>query len=75
MRYVRNPEIALRELHQRLVEHLRRSYDRLHSPLPWLDGSEFPDNPATVYLKTFMPVEYQRDSNGKWMRVIRRTDV
>jgi len=75
MRHVTNPEDSLRELDERLAEHLLRTYERLHSPMPWLDSSAFPDNPATVYRKDFMPVKYQRDSNGKWMKAIRRADV
>ena len=74
-RLVRNPEGSLRELNQRLVEHLRRSYDRFHSARPWLDSGAFPDNPATVYSRDFMSVKYQRDSDGKWTNSLRRADA
>ena len=75
MRRVTDAEGSLRELHQRLAKHLRRHYERFHSPHTWLDSSAFPDNPATVYRRSFMPVKYERDANGKWMKAIGRAGV
>jgi hypothetical protein len=74
MRNVRDPETALSALNQGLVRHLRRSYERFHSGLPWLDSSVFPDNPVTVYDVDFMPVKYQPDTAGRWVKVLRDVD-
>ena len=75
MRNVTDPEVALLDLHHRLLKHLRRSYERFHSDLPWQDISTFPANAVTVYKEVFMPVKYKPDSAGRWVKVLRPADV
>jgi hypothetical protein len=62
-----DPVQGLRQLHRRLIDYLRSSYERYYSPASWLDAAEFPANPATVYRKDYMPVKYHRDSTGAWV--------
>jgi hypothetical protein len=69
LRNVPKSERALRDLHQRLIEHVACSYERWSSPLPWLDAAAFPLRGTTVYRKDYMPVRYVRDSNGAWTKV------
>jgi hypothetical protein len=67
-------EESLRKVHDLLRQYLQRTYERFDSPRPWLDSDEFPENPAKLYLKEFMPVKYHRDSNGAWTTRAGETD-